>query len=136
MPADAAGPRVYQCLMRKLLPADIEVTDGGLHGLELLPLIEDSRRVVFVDSVSGFREKGGIVILEAADIASTAGKAYDHAAGVAYLVRVLPHVCKAGVPEIALVGIEGEPEEEAIEEAADLAVRLTLGESPPAAYVL
>ena len=70
-----------------------------------------------------------------AEIASTAGETYDHGAGVAYLVRVLPHVCKTGVPEIALVGIEGEPEEEIIEEAAALAVKLTLTESAATAYL-
>ena len=40
------------------LPAGIELIEGGLAGLNLLPLLERGGRVVFVDAVSGFYRTG------------------------------------------------------------------------------
>lgn len=133
IPEDAAGSKVYERLLQGALPLDVEVIDGGLAGLNLLRFVEGAERVVFVDSVSGFiqpnenkENENGIVVLEAADVAPVAGSRYEHSAGLVYLLRVLPDVCDGIVPHMLLVGIEGQPDEEVIDKAAALAVKIAV----------
>jgi len=122
---DAVGPKVYDILMSKVLPHDVEVIDGGLSGLNLLRFIEGAELVVFVDRVFGFGRPNEILILKAKDAASRSEIRYDHSAGLPYLLRVLPEVCEGKVPNILLVAIEGNPEGWVIEKAAELALKLT-----------
>ncbi len=133
-PEDAAGPEVYKRLLQYTLPPDVEVIDGGLAGLDLLRFIEGAERVVFVDRVAGFGQSklgeqdmsSQIVVLEAADVAAVAGSRYEHSAGLAYLLRVLPEVSEDVVPHILLVGIEGHPDTGIIDAAASLALKIAV----------
>jgi hydrogenase maturation protease len=135
---DAAGPKVYDHLRQQPLPDDVEVIDGGLAGLDLLRFMEGAERVVLVDGVSGFSQSDAgeqnagsqIVVLEVADVAAAAGSRYEHSAGLVYLLRILPEVCEGAVPQTLLVGIEGQPDEGVVDEAATLAVQIAVGENP------
>jgi hydrogenase maturation protease len=104
------------------LPADIEIIDGGLRGLNLLPLLEKGGRIVFVDAVSGYGLPGQIVLLDQQEIVNTMTEcSFDHNAGLAYLLAVLPKVCDGEMPEeIVLVGLEDEYTPQAVERAASL----------------
>ncbi len=133
-PDDAAGPSVFDQLSVTNLPADVEVVEGGLAGLDLLRVVEGSDRVVFVDQVSGAVAERGVAVLKAEDVAACAPAAYDHAAGLPYLLRVLPAVCAGPVPEVLVVGVAGTPDACSIERAAELAVRLACGEPPRSAW--
>ena len=84
----------------------LEVIDGGLCGLDLLRLVEGKHRVVFVDALAGVADAGDIVVLSREQVAGYAGR-YGHGAGLPYLMRLLPQVCAAPLPDIALVGAEG-----------------------------
>ena len=53
-------------------------------------------------------------------------RAFDHAAGLAYLLRVLPQVLDGQLPEVLLVGIQGEPNDSAVETAAELSLSLAV----------
>ncbi len=128
--ADAAGPAVYARLRAAALPPGVELVDGGLGGLDLLRLAEGAERVVFVDQVSGFAAPGEVVELPGAEAAATAGPHYDHAAGLAYLLRVLPAVCAGPPPEVWVVGIEGSADAAAVEAAAAASLRLALEGQP------
>ena len=119
---DAAGPKVYEHLMQTEIPSGIEVIDGGLAGLNLLSLVEGMECVVFVDSVSGFGNPGEVLVLDIQDVVATLGGAYDHAAGLPYLLGVLPHVCEGAIPNIFIVGIEHLWNEATIAKAATLAL--------------
>jgi hydrogenase maturation protease len=124
---DAAGLAVLAILHKMpQFPQKIEVIEGGLAGLNLLPLLERGGRVVFIDSVSGFTGPGQIVLLDSREITSTlAGYHFGHGAGLAYLLTVLPKVCDGELPkEIVLVGLEGECTAETIERAARLSVAI------------
>jgi hydrogenase maturation protease len=128
---DMAGLLVYERLLESTLPPDVQVIDGGLAGLNLLPLVEGAERVVFVDQVAGFQENGDqIVILTAEEVAGLAGGQYGHSAGLAFLLRALPSVCEGDLPHIQLVGIEGHPDENVIEQAAWLAIRIISRPAP------
>jgi hydrogenase maturation protease len=116
---DAAGPLVYDRLIRMQLPPDVEVIEGALAGLDLLRFMEGAQRVVFVDAVSGLESENGIVVLSAEEAAQNADQTYSHAAGLGYLLRVIERVCEGPVPEICLVGIAGVPDEDMIAAAID-----------------
>ncbi len=123
---DAAGPMVYDLLARRDLLPEVELVDGGLAGLDLLRFVQGARRVVFVDAVVGFDEADGVFVLNADEAAVCAEAAFDHAAGLAYLLRVLPQVLDGQLPEVLLVGIQGEPNDSAVETAAELSLSLAV----------
>ncbi len=124
---DAAGPAVYDRLASHSIPDDVEVIDGGLAGLDLLRFVEDAERVVFVDAVIGLSGTVGVVILDRADACRyAAAAAYGHAAGLTYLLQALPHVCEGAIPEVHLVGIEGDADDETIRVAAELSVSVAV----------
>lgn len=123
---DAAGFEVYRYLQKHPLPADVELLDGGLAGLDLIRLIEGMERVVFVDSISGFGSTGEIQLLEASAVAAMAENNFGHASGLPYLLRVLPEVCEGELPQIFVLGMEGCPQEINIEQASKFALHVTL----------
>lgn len=125
--ADCAGALVYDRLAGRDLPAGTEVIDGGLAGLGLLGLVEDADRVIFVDQVIGFAEPPGVVVLGPSAVSESQTAQYGHSGGLAYLLSVLPVVCTTSLPEIAVVGIEGQPDAGALDRAADLALELAAG---------
>ena len=106
VPGDDVGCRVFDYLTRGAMPPGVEIIDGGLCGLDLLRLVEGKSRVVFVDAVAGIAETGVMVVLSREQVADYAGR-YGHGAGLPYLLRLLPQVCRPPLPEIALVGTEG-----------------------------
>ncbi|MCB2214923.1 hydrogenase maturation protease [Desulfofustis glycolicus] len=129
VPADAAGPTVYDRLRELALPTgEIDLVDGGLQGLNLLPLLERGGRVVFVDAVSGFVDNDAdrLVLLDGAEISTWPEQhRFDHGAGIGYLLAVLPQVCDGEMPrEIAVVGIEGTYDAQLIERAARLSIEV------------
>ena len=121
-PRDAAGPMVHDLLVQRELPPDVEVIDGGLAGLNLLRHVDGAERVVFVDAVSSCDVPYRVVLLDVDDAARQAGTKFDHSAGLAYLLRVLPQVCDGAIPEVLLVGIQGAADQGAIAAAADLSL--------------
>jgi len=123
---DALGCRVYDYLTR-ISPraAGIDILDGGLCGLDLLRLVEHRQRVVFVDAVAGLAESGATVVLSRAQIAAHAG-GYGHGAGLPYLLQLLPALHPLPLPEIVLVGSEGEPDAPMIRQVAELSMEIAV----------
>lgn len=122
---DSAALMVFDKLQQKSLPDTIELIEGGLMGLSLLPFLERGGRVVFVDNVSGFTRRGALVVLNQEEIIASGSEYYDHNSSLAYVLSVLPKVCEGELPEeIVLVGIEGPHTEKLVEEAADLSVSI------------
>ena len=46
------------------LPAEVQLVDGGTWGMNLLPLIEDSERVILLDAIHSGAAPGSVVELE------------------------------------------------------------------------
>lgn len=124
---DKAGPAVYDRLCRKKIPAQTDLVEGGIAGLNLLCHLEQAKIVVFVDAVSGFTRPGQMILLTGQQVQAACPKpVYDHSAGIAYLLAVLPRVCHGPLPEdIFLVGIEGRCDSTTLDRAADAALTLT-----------
>ncbi|MFH2002907.1 MAG: hydrogenase maturation protease [Planctomycetota bacterium] len=123
---DAAGPLVCQRLKNVSLPDGVELIDGGMGGLNLLSQVEDAEQVVFVDAVHGFTQQPGVMVLDREAAVECATSVYDHAAGLSYLLKVLPSVITGTIPEIMLVGVEGNPTPSLVKKAAELAIELCL----------
>ncbi|NOZ23282.1 MAG: hydrogenase maturation protease [Planctomycetes bacterium] len=124
---DQAGPKVYDRLAEMELPRGIEVIDGGLGGLDLLRFVEGAERVVFADTVEGFGRPGEVVALDPQKAEFGVSAAYDHSAGLAYLLRVLPEVCDGAVPDVFIVGIEVPPNRQAVAAAAEKCLEIAGG---------
>lgn len=125
--ADRAGPAVYDRLCRKKIPAHTDLVEGGIAGLNLLCHLEQAGVVVFVDAVSGFTRPGHMVLLNGQQVQAACPRpAYGHAAGIPYLLAVLPRVCHGPLPEtIFLVGLEGRCDSITLDRAADAALTMT-----------
>ncbi|MBK7051174.1 MAG: hydrogenase maturation protease [Rhodoferax sp.] len=120
---DSAGLMVYDQLKQRCLPDTIEVIEGGLMGLNLLPFLERGGRVVFVDNVRGFTRPGSLIVLNQAQVIATGAEHYDHNSCLAYVLSVLPKVCEGTLAQdVVLLGIEGPPTERLVQEAANLSV--------------
>jgi len=126
---DDIGCRVFDHLAGLATPPDVEVIDGGLCGIDLLALVEGKRRVVFADAVAGMAEPGVIVVLNRAAVADCAGR-YGHGAGLPYLLQLLPQVCRPPLPEIALVGAEGEADAWTVRTLAERCMEIALHGTP------
>lgn len=122
---DSAALLVFDRLQQRSLPDNIRVIEGGLMGLNLLPLLEHGGRVVFVDCVSGFARAGTLIVLDQEEIIATGSEHYDHNSGLAYVLSVLPKVYEGELPEeIVLIGIEGPYTETLVEEAVNLSISI------------
>ena len=122
LPSDNCGSKVYDRLVHLQLDSGIDIVEGGLAGLNLLPLLEKGGRVVFVDNIRGFNPTRNFIVMDAARLLQeTEIQPYGHNSGLPYLLRVLPNVVEGTVPEeIIIVGIEGECDSDTIEEIAML----------------
>lgn len=125
---DGHGLAVHDRLREMALPDTVEVVEGGLAGLNLLPLLEKGGRVVFVDAVAGFGEPGSLIMLDHETIVDSLDDGhYGHESGLAYLLKVLPKVAEGSLPEeIVLVGLEGPCECRLYDEAAALSLEIAL----------
>lgn len=130
---DDYGPQVFDRLCGISLPDGVELVDGGLAGIDLLRFFEYCPRVVVVDTVSGFTGTGEVVVLSADTVAALAEPQGGHAAGLPWLLRMLPQVLETPPPDIAIVGVEEGPalapqvRARVLDRAADLSVRLAVG---------
>lgn len=120
--SDDLGPRVYDLLADRAISDGVELIDGGLHGLDLLRLVDGTRRIVFVDAVEGFSEPGAIVTLPCRTVAALAEGAWGHGAGLPHLFRLLPLTCEGDIPEVVLVGTELPAPSTVVAEVADRAL--------------
>ena len=129
-PRDAAGPALHDLLRERQLPPGVELVDGGLGGLDLLPLVEGAERVIFVDAVDAPGQDPGVARLDAQEVASQATGGYGHQAGLPFLLRALPLACDAAPPPVEVVGIVGPPAPETLSLAADLCLELATEGTP------
>lgn len=104
---DSAGPQMYSVLRDRNLPVDVELVDGGVRGLDLLPFFDGSSQVVLIDQVFGFEADSDVLLLEGEALLRATERRFDHQAGIGYLLRLLPLVCDLAVPELMMIGIQG-----------------------------
>lgn len=121
---DSGGPGVYDILCTLQLSVGVELFDGGMHGLNLLGLLEDVDYVIFVDSVEGFLPDTGVVVVRNPVDELEYLEHHDHNSGLAYLLRSAPYALETTMPAVYLVGLEGTIEPGLCEEAAGKCLQL------------
>ena len=102
-----AGPLLYQRLKKLSLGERVELIDGGLQGLTLLRYFDNCQRVILIDNVCGYLPEPGVIHLQGEQIQAAVNRHFDHSAGLAYLLALLPELLEQ-IPAIDLLGIEGE----------------------------
>jgi len=127
---DSAGLSVFDYLANMNLPANVELIEAGLEGLDVLRHLEGAKRVILVDAVDGFGTRGEVVILSVDEIVSGATFAHGHSLGLAYALAAMPHVLEDKTPIVQLVGIEGEFNELSIAQAAGECIALVSDPNP------
>ena len=118
---DALGAQVYEYLSRLELPADIELVDGGLAGLNLLPLMDNCERVIFVDAICG-DEAQPVQVLRGDQL--NGSRIYGHSSGLEYLLGA--HNALGG-SQMASVFVVGAGMPDATEAVARLALEFAGG---------
>jgi len=126
--SDAAGPMVHDRLAAGPLPEGVELVDGGLMGLDLLPLMEGAARIIFVDALDGGAGEGAVIVLDGIEAGRKVDAGYGHAGGLGYLLRMLPAVWEGELPEVRLVGVEGACDDARAERVAALCLRMARGD--------
>ncbi|MHC5035837.1 MAG: hydrogenase maturation protease [Planctomycetota bacterium] len=118
-PEDDVGPRVYDVLAGRPLPENVRVIDGGLGGIDLLPLVEGAKRAVFVDTVVGFGPAGKVVVLDESAWGEEGEPGYGHGDGLAFLLWALPAALGEERPRVHVVGAQGPVAEATVREVAE-----------------
>ncbi|MEO5347117.1 MAG: hydrogenase maturation protease [Magnetococcus sp. YQC-9] len=104
MAEDDTGLRVFELFSGIPLPDGVELVDGGLGGLNLLSLLEGRTEVIFVDTLDvSMTAIGEVIVLDGREVAALA-ESYGHAAGLPYLLHMLPLVCPPPWPRCRVVG--------------------------------
>jgi hydrogenase maturation protease len=96
-------------------PENVEIIDGGTKGLDLLPLLENRDKVLFIDASNFKKEPGTIGTIEGDNIPAFLGQKLSvHHIGIpdmlfaAKLMEITP-------PEMCLIGIQPESMETSTE---------------------
>lgn len=113
---EGVGVRAIERLKKGFeLPEDVSIIDGGTMGLDLLPFIENSERLLFVDAVDLKKEPGTIGIIEDKEIpAIIKTKISPHQIGLSDLFSVMRLLDKE--PEcVTVIGIQPESIQTGIE---------------------
>lgn len=134
---DGFGLRVLARIPERwALPDDVELVDGGTWGMTLLPTIEDSDNVLFLDAINTGSAPGTVAVIEREQLPKYfALKLSPHQIDIKEVLAAcelrgtLPEVTVAfgAQPEIIDMSVELSPAMEArVDEVADLvAERLT-----------
>ncbi len=128
---DSAGPLVYEQLAECELPDGVEVVNGGLPELNLLDLVEESDRVIFVDTVTGIGRPGEVLLIDDVSQLLDRTTRLDRGDGLGYLLTMLDQVVDGTAPEILVVGLEPPYTETALWRAVEMSTVAATREAKP-----
>lgn len=123
---DSVGLQVFDELNARCLPPQVELIEGGLAGLNLLPFFFGCDRVILVDRVVGFAPSGSVIHLSREMICAQWDGDYSPASELLYLLKSLPFLGIDPLPVVRLIGVEGAGEGNMVERAADMALEACL----------
>lgn len=122
MADDGVGPRVIDYVAQQgQLPDDVELLDGGTLGLDLLPRLENVRRLIIVDAVETGQVPGTLVRLTGDEVPQALEtKLSPHQMGLKDLLAVA-RLMDQLPDEIILIGVQPA----SIEMVAELSPQVT-----------
>jgi hydrogenase 3 maturation protease len=102
---DGFGMHVYSQLSDLAWPADVEVFNAGIAGLNALRYLEDCSQAILVDALVNFGHVGEICLLKPEELAAKSPRqSTGHGLGIPYLLEALNIIRTP--PEILIVGVE------------------------------
>lgn len=105
---DGVGIHVYRRLKQVKLPEEVEILDGGTLGVDLLPYIEDRKKLIIVDAVKTEHKPGSLFKFSPNDINyEEAPKTSVHQIGLIDSLKMAALVCSAP-SEIVIYGVQPE----------------------------
>jgi hydrogenase maturation protease len=104
---DAFGGRVVTELLRRFtLPSEVRVVDGGTLGLDLLPMLENTERLLVIDAIEMGSAPGSIFRLQGEEVPRAfASKLSVHQMGLQDLLAVA-ELCGHLPPELVVWGAQ------------------------------
>jgi len=132
---DGVGPRLVEELIRRELPPDVEVLDGGAIGLGLLDLVEGRERVIIVDAAEMGRAPGEFVRFTPDDarFAPAPDSFSFHHAGLSETLALADALGRS-LPDMVIFGVQpaeigwGEGLSQAVEAALPVLIDAVLDE--------
>jgi hydrogenase maturation protease len=101
---DGVGVHVVRELDRRILPADVEVLDGGTAGIELVLSCRARSRIVIVDAVTAHLPAGSVVKLRLADVAHSPEPPWSpHQTALPELLEAIRHLNPR--PDVTIYGV-------------------------------
>ena len=103
---DGVGVRAIERLLQdSRIPPDVELLDGGTHGLGLLGLISGRKRLLVVDAIDVGEAPGAVIRFEGSELNGLPGKPSVHQIGFADLLTALRLL--GGAPEeMVVLGVQ------------------------------
>jgi len=108
---EGVGIHFVQAFQQRELPSNVEATEGGARGIDLLPLFEGRKLVVIVDCARMDEKPGTIRTFEAGEVIQKGSGFSVHGANLATTLDLAQRL--GMLPDVVVVGIE--PESTAIE---------------------
>jgi hydrogenase maturation protease len=123
---DAFGGRVITELLRRFtLPVEIRAVDGGTLGLDLLPMLENTERLLVIDALEMGATPGSIFRLQGEEVPRAfASKLSVHQMGLQDLLAVA-ELCGHLPPELVVWGAQPGTIEPGMELSPAVAVALS-----------
>ncbi|HMK49294.1 MAG TPA: HyaD/HybD family hydrogenase maturation endopeptidase, partial [Thermodesulfovibrionales bacterium] len=103
---EGVGVHVANELMKRELPSNVSVVEGGTDGFRLLNHITEADRLIVVDAVRGGGEPGSIYQFDIDDVRNTPSgfKTSVHQIGILEVIDLSGLICKT--PETTVIGVE------------------------------
>ncbi len=104
---DGVGVRVLEVLRQNYeFPPEVKLLDGGTKSIELLPYLEDARKVIFIDAVDVGQAPGTVFDVSGSEVAEYfQNKLSVHQIGLPDLIGAM--YLRGTVPEeMVLVGVQ------------------------------
>ena len=104
------GPTVVARIKeRGMVPDDVDIVDGGTQGLYLLPLIQDSGRLLVFDAVDFGKRPGEIIVLRDGEIPAFFGQRPLSLHQTAFTDVLAAAALTGAMPEaVTLIGVQFE----------------------------
>ncbi|XOV78628.1 MAG: hydrogenase maturation protease [Aestuariibacter sp.] len=106
---DGVGHAVFKRLQSLPFPPTVEMFDGGIGGMTLLPLFKGTRRVLLIDLVKSHTPPGTIVMYQNArnNLPVKSDTAGAHGGDISTLLTMLP-IYLSKVPKVALLSVSAQ----------------------------
>ncbi len=122
---EGVGVHAARALLRREVPPDIVVRDGGTEGLGLLDVIVGLKRLVLLDCVRGNAEPGTIYRFDWGEVPDSAVSPAPTSQHQTDIVDVLRHVALiAEPPRTTVIGVEPESLELGLELSPSVAEQI------------